>query len=81
VCFGLLGVSAVYTINMDDVRAVAPGCSEDMLETAQKLDVEVRTLYYLLKCFVRFATIPACDRQTHRHTTTAITRASIASCG
>ena len=28
--------------------------------------------------FRRFDTIPACDRQTHRHTTAANTRASLA---
>jgi len=31
--------------------------------------------------FSRFDTIPECDRQTHRHTTTAYTALSIASRG
>jgi len=39
----VLYVSAVYTLSLDDIRSVAPGCSAEMSRTVQKLDIEVGT--------------------------------------
>ena len=43
----LVSAGAVYTINLDDVRSVAPGCCKEMLGTVQNLDIDVRIISFL----------------------------------
>ena len=51
------------------------------VEILQLQNIPIVWHYLRDPTFSLFYTIPECDRQTHRHTTTAYTALSIASCG
>jgi len=44
----LVCCSAVYTINLDEVRSVASGCCKEILAFVQELDVKVITVTFFI---------------------------------